>query len=260
MSYFALGDNENLFIDIVGSLGRSQKRRLVNPVSDDKTDIFRIKAVDLGDIDRIVLYKTGSHQCHIDKVVIDSAIDIVKFNCRTRRITEEGTLFHKTDEEDIPPPVEKENPEIDQENIPISETAVSKQSEASRSSKKLEVDKEELKSSTKSAGKSAFIPPKPVAKTPAKLVIKTKFKGIVVTSDILGAGTDANVEIWLTDSTGKTAGPIKITEQGDAMERNQRNPITIKLISDLIDLYKIALRHDGTKGKSTLKSQWNIIS
>ena len=47
------------------------------------------------------------------------------------------------------------------------------------------------------------------------------------------AGTDANVEIWLTDQTGKTAGPIKITEKGDAMERAQSNPITINLISEL---------------------------
>ena len=47
------------------------------------------------------------------------------------------------------------------------------------------------------------------------------------------AGTDANVEIWLTDQTGKTAGPIKITEKGDAMERGQSNPITINLISEL---------------------------
>ena len=77
--------------------------------------------------------------------------------------------------------------------------------------------------------------------------IKTKFNGLVITSDKRHAGTDATVEIWLTDSTGKTAGPLKITEKGDAMERGQRNPIVITLISDLVDLYKIAIRHDGSQ-------------
>ena len=36
---------------------------------------------------------------------------------------------------------------------------------------------------------------------PAKVdpAIKSKFSGVVVTGDKLGAGTDARVEIWLTD-------------------------------------------------------------
>ena len=58
------------------------------------------------------------------------------------------------------------------------------------------------------------------------------------TSDRQMAGTDANVEIWLTDQTGKTAGPIKITEKGDAMERAQSNPITINLISELKGIFE----------------------
>lgn len=61
--------------------------------------------------------------------------------------------------------------------------------------------------------------------------IKTKFTGHVRTSDRLYAGTDAKVNIWFTDSTGKTAGPITMQEKGgDSMERGQVNQLIVNLI------------------------------
>lgn len=46
------------------------------------------------------------------------------------------------------------------------------------------------------------------------LMIRSKFTGKVITSDKLGAGTDAKVQIWFTDINGKTAGPIVMQEKG----------------------------------------------
>ena len=41
--------------------------------------------------------------------------------------------------------------------------------------------------------------PKPTPAPARDLSIKTKLSGLVVTSDKLGAATDARVEIWFTD-------------------------------------------------------------
>lgn len=101
---------------------------------------------------------------------------------------------------------------------------------------------------TKSTKPSQTRPPwVDIARAP-DLSIKTKLRGLVVTSDIKGAGTDAKVQIWITDSQGKTAGPITMQEKGgDAMERGQRNPLEVNLIDCLRDIYKIAISHDGSK-------------
>ena len=58
------------------------------------------------------------------------------------------------------------------------------------------------------------------------------------------------VEIWLTDRTGKTAGPITMQQKGgDAMERGHKNELKVNLIDKMDDIYKIAVRQDGTKEK-----------
>ena len=80
--------------------------------------------------------------------------------------------------------------------------------------------------------------------------IKAEFRGIIVTSDVAGAGTDAGVELWLTDTAGKTVGPISISANSrkvflDAMEKGKTDEIRISLIEDFGQLYKIAVRHDG---------------
>ena len=99
------------------------------------------------------------------------------------------------------------------------------------------------------------------------LHLKTKLEGCVVTSDKRGAGTDANVTIWLTDSNGKTIGAMikeeefrrvrqikRIKKGGDAMERGQSNKIAINLIDKLADVYKVQIQHDG-KGAG---SDWHL--
>ena len=108
------------------------------------------------------------------------------------------------------------------------------------------------------------IPPKPVLIEPVvetlltptpDLSIKSKFTGYVVTSDKFGAGTDSKVDIWFTDSNGKTAGPITMQENGgDSMERGQKNELQVNLIDKLVDIYKIAIRHDGAKPGD----QWHL--
>ena len=54
---------------------------------------------------------------------------------------------------------------------------------------------------------------KPVEPSKVAPEIKSIFDGVVHTSDKLGAGTDARVEIWLTGTNGKTVGPISVQEQ-----------------------------------------------
>jgi len=44
---------------------------------------------------------------------------------------------------------------------------------------------------------------------PEKAITGTKYKGVVATSDILGAGTDAKVKVILIDCEGTKAGPFK---------------------------------------------------
>ena len=108
-----------------------------------------------------------------------------------------------------------------------------------------------INSSTDPLKLAAVAAPKVVKQKP---VIKTKLKGCVVTSDKRGAGTDANVTIWLTDSNGKTAGAMIKEEGGDAMERGQSNKIAINLIDQLADVYKVQIQHDG-KGAG---SDWHL--
>ena len=104
-------------------------------------------------------------------------------------------------------------------------------------------------------GKTAMPIPKPIPKpeqTLKKPEFKTKFKGLVVTADKLGAGTDAKVSIWLTDVNGLVVGPLTIREDGDSMERGQKNEIAITLLDQMAELYKVAVLQDGSK----LKDDW----
>ena len=91
-------------------------------------------------------------------------------------------------------------------------------------------------------------------------IVKTQFTGFLNTSDILGAGTDAGVELWLTDTHGETVGPIQLREPNGnydaAMERGQQDCIIIDLDTDIGDLYKIAVRQDGAK----VNSDWHLAS
>ena len=62
------------------------------------------------------------------------------------------------------------------------------------------------------------------------------------------------VNIWLTDTRGSTVGPLDLRETGDSMERGDENPVTINLTTELLDLYKITIKHDGS-GKN---SDWHL--
>ena len=62
------------------------------------------------------------------------------------------------------------------------------------------------------------------------------------------------VNIWLTDTRGSTVGPLQLRETGDSMERGAENPVSINLTTELLDLYKITIKHDGS-GKN---SDWHL--
>ena len=94
---------------------------------------------------------------------------------------------------------------------------------------------------------------------PVNPEVKAEFSGIIVTSDKMGAGTDAGVDVWLTDTNGKTVGPITVREDrpgeyNSAMERGKTDDIVIRLTEDFGKLYKIAVRQDGKKAAD----EWHL--
>ena len=56
----------------------------------------------------------------------------------------------------------------------------------------------------------------------------------------------------MTDVNGLVVGPLTIREDGDSMERGQKNEIAITLLDEMAELYKVAVLQDGSK----LKDDW----
>ena len=89
------GTDDNVFIDIVGKKGRTQKRKLSaktkNNFERGNLDVFKIEAVDLGELKGIFLYKDGSDEWIVEKVEVDCPNgEIGVFNFANQKVTKKG--------------------------------------------------------------------------------------------------------------------------------------------------------------------------
>ena len=81
-----------------------------------------------------------------------------------------------------------------------------------------------------------------------------KLKLVAYTSDKLFAGTKAKVSIWLTDTNGKTRGPLLLENYETGFDRNTETLLEIELQDDFDELHKISVKTDG----SVLGSMWHL--
>ena len=95
------GTDDKVFIDIVGSKGRTQKRKMDTKYHDDmergQTDKFKVSAVDLGDLKGVVLYKAGNDGwavSHVKVVAPDGTVS--KFDAKNQKVSAEGLSIPKS--------------------------------------------------------------------------------------------------------------------------------------------------------------------
>ena len=197
------GTNGDVFINIIGDTGRTQMRKL--PFYNTFADAFKVNAVDLGELQYVILYNHKQADWTVSTVEVEGPNgNVFTFTFDDQNITQDGTISCQllSKRESI------REPDLIRETNPIEEP-----------------HQQSLNHSTG----------------------HTKLQGLVVTSDLLGAGADGKVQMWFTDSRGVTVGPVTVREADDnAMERGQESPISVTLSEELIDLYKVSITQNGT--------------
>ena len=95
------GTDDTVFIDIVGSKGRTQKRKMSTKYHDDweqgQTDDFTIDAVDLGELKGVVLTKAGKNGwavSHVEVTAPDGTVS--KFDAKNQKVSTEGLSVPKS--------------------------------------------------------------------------------------------------------------------------------------------------------------------
>ena len=91
-------------------------------------------------------------------------------------------------------------------------------------------------------------PEKPVEPEPCAPEYKTFLVGKVTTADKYFSGTDADVQMYVTDSNGVVVGPVdlKDSQKSKTMERGSVDIVMIQSTVAIADLYKIQVRHNGS--------------
>ena len=89
------GTDDDVFIDIVGKKGRTQKRKLTSKMSNNferaNLDVFKIEAVDLGELKGIFLYKEGNDEWIVEKVEVDCPSgELGIFDFSNQEVTKKG--------------------------------------------------------------------------------------------------------------------------------------------------------------------------
>ena len=100
------GTDDQILIDIVGSKGRTQKRKLDTKWRDDfergKKDTFQVKAVDLGELRGIVLYKMGTDDWNVSYVdIVDESGTKCRFVVDGKKVTSDGVRIRKFESADM---------------------------------------------------------------------------------------------------------------------------------------------------------------
>jgi len=85
-------------------------------------------------------------------------------------------------------------------------------------------------------------------KDPAMPDYKTFLVGKVTTADKYFSGTDADVQMFVTDSNGVVIGPVdlKDSQKSKTMERGSVDIVMIQSTVEIADLYKVQVMHNGS--------------
>jgi len=94
--------------------------------------------------------------------------------------------------------------------------------------------------------KTAAVPVKP--EDPATPDYKTFLVGKVTTADKYFSGTDADVQMFVTDSNGVVIGPVdlKDSQKSKTMERGSVDIVMIQSTVEIADIYKVQVMHNGS--------------